>query len=568
MVTDTHPLPRLAQVDSTWQLTVDDKPYLILGAELQNSSMSSARYMDTVWQKLADMSINTVLGAVTWEDIEPEEGKFDFSELDAVITGARQHNLRLIVLWFGSFKNGMSTYAPAWVKTNPKRFPRMQVRKDGGLETSEVISIFHEETMAADAKAFTALMTHLKEMDSQRTVIMVQVENEVGLLQDSRDGSSSATRIFTEPVPADVVDFLAADFDALHPHLKRNFSGLQEALAKARSSGYTSSWEEVFGKSIYTDEIFMAYHYALYVEKVAAAGRAAHQLPLFTNVWLPRAGQADSSDNVAGGGGKPGEYPSGGAVSNVLDIWQRFAPTLAFISPDIYLVDYSSLCEVYRHRGRPLFIPEQRRDDFGARRVWKAIGTYQAIGTSPFGIDTLERDTSPWTKHYKLLASVSQHILKARTKPRSMIGFYFDEVDEKDEQPVPVVRRFTGFELAIDRAFVFGKPTPGAGIVIELAPGRFLLVGWGFRVEFKSTSPTSAFTGILRFEEKSVVNATTGELRTERKLNGDETRSGKWCNMPDEDPDYGEGVIAVTIPGRTMIAEATVYSLDKADVEA
>ncbi len=464
----------------------------------------------------------------------------------------------------------MSTYAPAWVKTNPRRFPRMQLRRDGILEISDVLSIFHGEAVAADARAFTTLLAHLKEVDGQRTVIMVQVENEVGLLGDSRDGSSTSTQRFMSPVPQELIDFLSSDYVDLHADFKSNFPELQASLNKAKSFGYTSSWEEVFDKSIYTDEVFMAYHYALYVDKIAAAGRAVYQLPLFTNVWLPKAAQDDSPDGVASGGSKPGIYPSGGPTSTVLDVWQKFAPTLSFISPDIYLSDYSTLCETYSHRNQPLFIPEQRRDEFGARRVWKAIGTYRALGTSPFGIDTLEAGTSPFTKHYKLLMSVSHHILKARTNPDAITGFYFDDVEgqsESHEPQAPIVRRFGSFDLTIDRSFVFGAQSPGAGIIIELGPGRFLLVGWGFRVEFKSTSPSSAFTGILSFEEKSVVDAETGELRTERRLNGDETRSGKFVNMPSEGPDYGGTFIAVTIPARTMIAETTVYSLEKEDVD-
>jgi beta-galactosidase GanA len=106
MEATTSKIPYLEKLDSSWQLWVDGKPFLILGAELQNSSMSSARYMDGIWQNLVDMGINTVFGPVTWEDIEPEEGKFDFNEIEAVIASAKAYGLRLILLWFGSFKNG------------------------------------------------------------------------------------------------------------------------------------------------------------------------------------------------------------------------------------------------------------------------------------------------------------------------------------------------------------------------------------------------------------------------------------------------------------------------------
>lgn len=99
-------IPHLVATTASKQLVVKGKPFLMRAAELQNSSMTSAEYMDTVWQKLADMNINTILGCVTWEMIEPVEGTFDFEELDKVILGARKYGLHLVLLWFGSFKNG------------------------------------------------------------------------------------------------------------------------------------------------------------------------------------------------------------------------------------------------------------------------------------------------------------------------------------------------------------------------------------------------------------------------------------------------------------------------------
>jgi hypothetical protein len=412
-------------------------------------------------------------------------------------------------------------------------------------------------------------MAHLKETDTHHTVIMVQVENETGLLGDSRDGSKHANQVFEAPVPADLISFLAADWDNLHEDFRRNFPDLRETLKKLRAGDAAiGNWESVFGKSVTTDELFQAYHFSRYVDEVAAAGRKEHSIPLYTNVWLNYFGSdADSSAPVvAGGGNQPGDYPSGGAVSFVLDVWQHFAPNLDFIAPDIYLTDYAITCHKYRHRGQPLFIPEQRRDDYGARRIWKAFGSFQAIGTSPFGIDTLEPENNAFTRHYKLLGRVSKLVLDAQLKPESSVGFYFDEIPEdgKDTSPSTVVR-FGDFQVTVNRCFVFGKPGPGAGMVIHTGPGKFLLIGWGFRAEFKSTKATSTFTGILRMTEKSVIDPESGSLRTERKLNGDETQSGIYAMMPNEDPDYGGFPICVTIPARTMIAEVEVYALDARD---
>ncbi|KAF4556054.1 Hypothetical protein D9617_2g060210 [Elsinoe fawcettii] len=564
-------IPFLKATENSKQLYVHGKPFLMRPGELQNSSLSSAEYMATVWSKLKAMSLNTALGSVTWEMIEPQEGQFSFDELDKVIQGAREHDMKLILLWFGSFKNGQSTYAPSWVKIDGKRFPRAKLRKAGGvLETADVVSLFHENAVAADIKAFTALMRHLKEFDGkENTVIMVQVENETGLLGDSRDGSEAANKVFSKDVPADLLEFLAKDYDALHEDLKTflpDTTTLQE-----RTKAPKHSWQDVFGVSSRTDELFMAYHYSLYLDRVASAGKAEYPLPLYTNVWQNYAGDdgANAFPTVAGGGGTPGDYPSGGGVSNVIDIWQHFAPHLDFIAPDIYLNDYASSCARYRHRNQPLFIPEQRRDEYGARRIWTAYASYGALGASPFGIDTLQPETSPWTKHFGLLAQVEALILEAQRRPGSSAGFFFDEVSPEGKADKPILLEMGGYHVSIERCFVFGEAGPGSGMIIHLpssetagAVARFLLIGWGFQAVFKSTKQ-DRFTGILGMKEKRVVDVETGELETLRTLGGDETRSGLFAMMPNEDPDYGSFPIAVTIPARTAIAEVEVYTLEE-----
>lgn len=454
---------------------------------------------------------------------------------------------------------GISTYTPHWVKEDNKRFPRARLRKAGGeMAIGDVLSIFHTEAQRCDTRAFSKLMEHLKEIDERHsTVLMVQVENETGLLGDSRDASQAAESRFNGDVPTDLVEKLSSEWDVLRPELKDNLA----IFRTKRSSG--GSWSDVFGKSKQTDELFMAYHYAKYLEQVASAGKAAYPVPLYTNVWQNYAGD-DADANfpvVAGGGGTPGDYPSGGGVVNVIDIWQLFAPSLDLIAPDVYLNDYASSCAKYRHRNQPLFIPEQRRDEYGARRIWTAYGSYQALGTSPFGIDTLEPETNPFRKHYGLLAQVSAQVLDAQ-RTGNAVGFFFDELksDGTDPSP-PTTVDFGQWALRIERSFVFGRAGTGSGMVIY-KPGStssFLLIGWGFQVTF--THKTAPYTGILRFEEKEV-DAETKKLKTLRMLNGDETRSGKFCIMPNEDPDYGGFPICVTIPARTGIAEVEPYALE------
>lgn len=444
------------------------------------------------------------------------------------------------------------------------------LRKAGGhMEIGDVLSVFSEESRKADAKAFGKLMAHLKELDEKHsTVIMVQVENECGLLGDSRDAGKAAVKKFNEPVPQDLIKKLAGDFDKLRPELQKALSTFR-ATSNGSKGG---SWEEVFGKSQQTDEIFMAYHYALYLNQVASAGKQQYPLPLYTNVWQNYVG--DDAENpfpvVAGGGGFPGDYPSGGSVIDVIDIWHAFAPSLDFIGPDIYLNEYNSSCAKYRHNNQPLFVPEQRRDDFGARRIWKAYGSYQALGAAPFGIDTVEPADNPFRQHYGLLKSVRQIVLQAQRDGNS-VGFYFDELNPDGSDPSPKVQvRFGDFNLTIQRSFVFGKPSPGWGMVIHTGKSSgkdtFLLIGLGFMVEFHHVS--KQYTSILRFAEKEVVDAEKGELRTLRMLNGDETRSGLYCIMPNEDPDYGGFPISITIPAGTCIAECEAYAIGEEDVDA
>lgn len=463
-------------------------------------------------------------------------------------------------IWAKNFV-GKSTYAPPWVKTNPTRFPRMMLRTARGqLQVADVLSILHPEVVRADARAFETLMQHLREIDKDySTVIMVQVENEVGLLGDSRDASPEASARFHAPVPDQLVKMLDETWHLLHPSLKSNLEVFRRRRSKMQA--VPSSWPEMFGDSSVTDELFMAYHYALYVEQVARSGKAMYPLPLFTNVWQNYADKdADRSQPViVGGGGQPGDYPSGGGVINVLDIWQHFAPSLSFIAPDVYLNDYEAVCNKYRHRGQPLFIPEQRRDEYGARRIWSAYGTYHALGASPFAIDTLEPVDSPWGKHFGLLDQVSESILAAQETAGSSFGFFFDELDFSESSSRPLLVRMGDWNLSVERSFVFGKPGPGFGMIIRLSEARFLLVGEGFQVRFSSAKEGSLFTGILSFVEK-VSDPRTKKLKTGRILNGDETRSGELAIMPSESPDLGEFPICITIPARTKIAECEVYS--------
>lgn len=509
--------------------------------------------METVWPAMKSQGVNTLLGSVTWEMIEPEEGRFDFSELDRVLAGARKHDMHIAVLWFGSYKNGISTYVPDWVKRDTRRFPRVQVLEAGGrMRTLEMVTPLSSEGCDADARAFAALMQHLAQVDrEENTVLMVQVQNETGLLGDSRDRSRRAEKAFTEPVPEELLTYLRTS--ELHSQFKKRFS--------LPDTSDPHSWESVFGSGSAADEAFMAYHISSYVGRVAFAGKKKYMIPLYTNAWLnfedPSQLDMKGVPIVVGGGVEPGVYPSGGPCPHLLDVWRFNTQSLDFLAPDLYLHDYETICRHYTEQRNPLFIPEQRRDEKGARRMWLAYATYGALGASPFGIDTGAEIAG---REFRLLAQASPYLLGA--PPKDRMGFFFDE-EPSEKLPERWTRVFGDIEVIIERAFVFGKPGPGAGMVIHLGDAKFLAVGRGFQVRFRPVSREAIFCGILHAVEKEVDDK--GQLQTLRILNGDETRSGEFLIMPNDEPDYGGFPIAVTIPAKTCIAEVEAYYVIEED---
>jgi hypothetical protein len=383
--------PHLEKHNGIQQLYVDGRPFLILGGELGNSAASSAAWMKPIWIQLAQRNLNTVVASVTWQMIEPAEGQFDFSSVDDCIYGARTNNLHLVFLWFASWKNGQSSYPPDWVKNDPKRFPWA---KDGFGNTMNILSTFGDATRDADARAFAALMRHIREVDGrQHTVLMMQVENEVGIVGDSRDRSPAANEAYAQPVPKALMNYLVQHKATLAPELLEGWA--------ANGSKTSGTWEEVFGpgkplsvklygpdltdekKNIYwrqlnwaSDEFFMAWRYSTYVNKVAAAGKAEYNLPMYCNAWQQQPGCP-----------RPGEYPSGGPVPQVNDIWRCGAPSIDFLSPDLYIPEFDWDCERYTRNGNPLFIPEANTGGSAPGNALIALIKYNGIGYSPFGIE-------------------------------------------------------------------------------------------------------------------------------------------------------------------------------------
>jgi beta-galactosidase GanA len=334
--------PKLVQKDGRYALMVDGRPYLILGGQIHNSSAWPIE-LPQVWESITALHANTVEAPVYWEQLEPQEGRFDFDNIDRIVEGARSRNLRVVLLWFGTWKNGNMHYAPAWVKTDIKRFPRV-IRPDG--EPIDVLSALSRNTLEADKTAFVALMRHLKQIDGeQHTVLLIQVENESGNIGSVRDNSTEANRKFAGTVPSDLL---------------------------AASHKQPGTWSEVFAAD--ADEIFQFYYQAKYINEVAAAGKAEFPIPYYLNVWLdyPAAELPQRRLDLPCIG-----YPSGGAVQKLVGLWHALATSIDMIGPDIYADDsqfYRETMRVYRRPDNPLWIPETGRGDSFGKFLFYALG--------------------------------------------------------------------------------------------------------------------------------------------------------------------------------------------------
>ena len=505
-----------------WAQTKD----LILGGELSNSAATSVEDIDEVMPRMKTLGLNTVLVPAYWELMEPTEGKFDFTLIDSTIQQARNLQLKVVFLWFGAWKNSMSCYAPLWFKQDTKRFPRARTQQGKPLE---IACCFSENVFQADNKAFEALVKHICETGSD-VVTMIQVENEIGMLEDARDHSPLAEEVYQKGVPQELISYLKKNQKTLHPWLKARFD------AKGKT------WKEVFGNDIYTDEIFMAYYYAKYVGRLCETARKYTQMPLYVNAAMNSRGR------------QPGQYPSSGPLAHLIDLWHYGAPQLLCLAPDIYDTGFKGWADQYALPNNRLFIPESRCCENSGARAMYAFGEHQALGFSPFAIDQASpKETESVTKAYYLLRQLL-HINSQKSW-----GLLFDQEDKEriieNDGMVITCRHY--FTLPWDPRATDGSTWPEGGAILQkLANNEYLLAGTGIVVTFASAyektheqqqvlgedgfvaagtqdssvkSQVSSFKGVRKgiasVDEVSIDEE--GRMHYQRRLNGDQDHQGR-----------------------------------------
>ena len=500
-----QPTPHWQQQGSAKQLIVDNCPYLILGGELGNSSASSPYDIDRIFPKLKRTGLNTVLVPAYWDLIEPEEGAFDFSLIDHTIHQARANGLRLVFLWFGAWKNSMSCYAPLWFKQDYKKYPRVRTQTGKPLE---IASPFSDNVFQADSKAFKAFMRHLSETDGDKhTVIMVQVENEIGMLESARDYSEEANRLFQSAIPEELADYLVKNKKTLHPWLAEKW---QKAGGKTEGN-----WQKVFGTDLYTDEIFMAWHYATYVERMIQCGREAYNLPMYVNAAMNSRGR------------KPGEYPSAGPLAHLIDIWHCAAPGIDLLAPDLYDKGFTGWTAQYKLHNNPLFIPEIRLEPNDGVRAFYVFGEHDGIGFSPFSIeDAPDRPSYQLTQSYLKLKELMPLITRYQGQG-AMKGLLFDQTEKERtlawDNTLLICKHF--FTLPWDSRATDGSVWPeGGGLVIRMAEDEYLIAGSGIVVEFKSKEEAALSTAQAKLGEDGFVlegegrQASTARWKNEKRI--------------------------------------------------
>ena len=478
-------------------LYVDGKPFYARSGEIHNSSASSLEYMDArVWPALRNMNMNCVVAPIYWECVEPQEGVFDFTLIDGLLSQARRENVRLVLLWFGLWKNAASTYAPEWVRTDHKRFWYATAQGNKPLiflngTNIRILSPLCAEAVAADAKAYAAVMKHLREVDEQRTVIMMQVENEIGIFGADRDYSPVANAAFAEQIPEKLTE----------------------------TFGVSGTWSEAFGKD--AAETFMAWHYGCAVEKIIEAGKAEYDLPMYVNAWLEQAPW------------KPGLYPSGGPQFKMHKVWRAAAPSVALYAPDIYVDYYRDVVDEYASDGNPLFIPEVRQTADTVAFYLYAVGQHNAMCFAPFGVEDMcgiREEVAP-----EVLAALNISTDAMSGKAGYLLADVYGKVAGMEEMIEKAHRegKVHGFlsnngerlgavqlrNVNLHFSYNDNRTAAAGGLVLELGDYEFVVLACNCSMTFSPADTCPDYLDLLSKEEGIFEN---GVWKRGRIMNGDE----------------------------------------------
>jgi beta-galactosidase GanA len=507
-------IPHLEKQGNTEQLIVEGKPFLMLAGETGNSSASDLKYINEIWPKIVKMHLNTLVVPVYWELIEPKEGEFNFTLVDSIITSARQNKIKLVLLWFGTWKNSMSCYVPLWIKTDEEKFPRAR-GKSGRAE--EILTAFNKTNRSTDANAFSKLMKHIRDFDEKvQTVVLVQVENEIGMIPDARDYCKSANEAFNADVPEEFIIYLSTNKNKLNTFLYD--------LWEKNGFKTKGNWEEIFGKSLNTDEIFMAWNYAKYANYVAKAGKKEYPLPMYVNAALIRPGY------------KPGQYPSGGPLPHLMDIWKAAAPDIDFLAPDIYFKNFaewvskfdipvSNPGEIYNQ----FFIPEAANNQ-SVVNAYYAFAQHNVMGYSPFSIESLpEPSDNQISKGYDVLTQLTPLILSHQGKGK-LAGIILDSASQKTEIKLGDYIFIFHHEYSWPYAPKTEREYPRyGGMIIMVSPDEYYVAGRGMVITFRSATNDNKIVGIGSDNEGKFVD---GKWIPGLWLNGDQTHQGRHIDLP------------------------------------
>lgn len=532
--------PRLEKHGNTAHIIANGKPMLMIGGEMGNSSASTLADIQRHFPHIRKLGLNTVLAPISWELIEPQEGKFDMTTLDNILSEARKNNLKVVLLWFGAWKNSMSCYAPEWFKRDVKRFPRAHTQDGKPVEEASALS---RNVLEADKKAFCRIMQHLRDNDKEETVIMVQVENEIGMIEVPRDYSTDATILYQSVVPESLTSYLSKHKKSLHPYMKERFTFDKEH----------QTWAEVFGNDIYAEEIFQTWTYAKYAGEIARAGREVYDIPMYVNVALNSRGR------------KPGQYPSGGPLAHLIDIWHAEAPSIDVLGVDIYDKGVADWFAKYHLHNNPLFVPEIRLEDKDAMYALYAFGHNSAMGFCPFSIEDYplysvsnnidmknmdlsqddqlnafapqQENLSPLAATYRMLRQAEPLIIE-RQGSKNMDAVLLTNEEREKEILTP-----DGIRLTIKHSYSLGWE-PGAQesewpeaacIILRLGKEDYLIIGSGVVVTYTDQKAGKVWEkgderiGLAKCE---VVTLENGKMHIVRHLSGDQTHQGRHVRIP------------------------------------